>query len=284
MKQIKLTQGTPEWHEWRKSGIGSSDIAKIMGVSPFGTALTVYNEKAGLSEPAYQSAAMSLGVACEPRALELFNGSRFNFKPTCFESTEYPFFKASLDGYDAGTMVEIKTPGKKDLQLARDGVIPDYYKAQMQWQLFVAECPIGWYVCYDHERDEIVEIPIQADSESASLMKTAAIKFWQDFLMGIPPADQKKDRKFITCPEFEKLANDGKRLKYALEIAEADYNIWKKQVLQYGEDCTFTGHGLTVFRTAPRVTYDVDAMKNHGIDINQFKRVSEPGWRIAFDK
>ncbi len=44
MKIIDLEQGTPEWLEWRKNGIGSSDIATIMGANPYQTPYQLWEE------------------------------------------------------------------------------------------------------------------------------------------------------------------------------------------------------------------------------------------------
>ena len=34
-----------EWLEWRRKGIGGSDVAAIMGISPFRTARDIYYDK-----------------------------------------------------------------------------------------------------------------------------------------------------------------------------------------------------------------------------------------------
>ena len=36
-----------EWHEYRRKGIGGSDAAAVLGLSPFCTARDVYYEKIG---------------------------------------------------------------------------------------------------------------------------------------------------------------------------------------------------------------------------------------------
>lgn len=39
-----------EWLEGRRQGIGGSDVAAVLGLSPWKTALDVWNDKLGLSE------------------------------------------------------------------------------------------------------------------------------------------------------------------------------------------------------------------------------------------
>lgn len=37
-----------EWLDYRKKGIGGSDVAAIMGISPFATIRDLYNNKVGM--------------------------------------------------------------------------------------------------------------------------------------------------------------------------------------------------------------------------------------------
>lgn len=45
---VELSQGTPEWHEWRKNGIGGSDATVVEGISPYRTPRQLFYEKKGL--------------------------------------------------------------------------------------------------------------------------------------------------------------------------------------------------------------------------------------------
>ena len=53
---------TPEWHEYRKTGIGASSAAIVLGINPYNpTAMQLYHQKVGtedvnfeMSEAAYQ--------------------------------------------------------------------------------------------------------------------------------------------------------------------------------------------------------------------------------------
>lgn len=48
LEKIKLEHNSPEWLEFRKTGIGGSDAAAILGLSPFKTNVEVWEEKVGL--------------------------------------------------------------------------------------------------------------------------------------------------------------------------------------------------------------------------------------------
>ena len=43
----RLHQNTPEWHRWRRQGIGASDAPVIMGETPFKTPRTLWSIKTG---------------------------------------------------------------------------------------------------------------------------------------------------------------------------------------------------------------------------------------------
>ena len=79
-----ISQDGDAWHEFRAGGIGSSDIAAIMGKSPYKTAADVYYEKCGLSEQ-FQTAAMKRGKEKEAEALDFYNydplGRECDFSP-----------------------------------------------------------------------------------------------------------------------------------------------------------------------------------------------------------
>ncbi len=46
----RLRQNTPEWHRWRRQGIGASDAPVIMGETPFKTPRTLWSIKTGRTQ------------------------------------------------------------------------------------------------------------------------------------------------------------------------------------------------------------------------------------------
>ena len=57
---------SPEWHEERRKGIGSSDAAAILGLSKFATPLDIYLEKIGEAEERPDTAFTEWGRRLEP--------------------------------------------------------------------------------------------------------------------------------------------------------------------------------------------------------------------------
>lgn len=194
-----ISQDGDAWHEFRAGGIGSSDIAAIMGKSPYKTAADVYYEKCGLSEQ-FQTAAMKRGKEKEAEALDFYNydplGRECDFSPCCWIHDQFNFCRASLDGYSKkfNQLVEIKTPSSaKTKEEASKTEVPEYYELQIQWQLFVTGALSAEYFAYDaDEKKDLCVVIFFPNKELHSEMLLAATKFWQDFEAGICPEVEEK--------------------------------------------------------------------------------------------
>lgn len=140
------------WLAWRKKGIGASDAVIIAGLSPWKTIQELWLDKVGLAKDIEPNWAMKRGTELEPFARDIYEyqtGIKIPAKNVIHP--KYEFIKASLDGWseDERLCVEIKTPGKADLELARQGLIPEKYYPQVQWQLLCTGSDKCDYVTYD---------------------------------------------------------------------------------------------------------------------------------------
>ena len=64
-----------EWLDWRRRGIGGSDVAAIMGISPFRTARDIYYDKLGIAavdEDKGNWVAMEMGNLLEDLVARIF--------------------------------------------------------------------------------------------------------------------------------------------------------------------------------------------------------------------
>lgn len=131
-----LTQG--EFHQFRKSGIGGSDVAAICGISPFRRPLDVWMDKMGLSTPK-DSPALHWGTR-----LERIIADEFGLTHDC----EIMPGVRLQDGIRLGntdamipsrrSLLEVKTASAyKSAEWGESGTddIPDYYITQVQWYL-----------------------------------------------------------------------------------------------------------------------------------------------------
>lgn len=142
--QIIKFNSKEEWLQLRKNGIGGSDVACILGHSPFKNSIDIYKSKIEDVEQ-ITSKAIEFGNDFEPI---IFNAFKYKYKDT-YEVLDYkdvifknfwnPFLQASVDGVlvnkktlDVG-ILEIKTAQeRKSKWYDRYGnrIVPQYYLDQ----------------------------------------------------------------------------------------------------------------------------------------------------------
>ena len=132
---IEIDQGSAEWLEWRRSGIGASDAPTIMRQNPWKTVEQLRHEKQNPKFENRANAAMQRGTLLEPSARRDYC-SRYNIdmQPSCIESVTIPWMKGSLDGIniDKNRVIEIKCGQSSFKYTRRTNSVPDYYYGQLQ--------------------------------------------------------------------------------------------------------------------------------------------------------
>ena len=173
-----------EWLNYRRSGIGGSDVGAIIGVNPYGSKAEVYFDKVGEinASPDTQetSEAMYWGTRLEDIIADEFQ-RRTNKKVEknhyILRSKKYPFMLANLDRVLTGRNegLECKTSNVFNKSSWEDDNIPESYMAQVQHYMAVTGYE-GWWVavliggnnfqCQYIERDEeYIENLIKLESD-----------------------------------------------------------------------------------------------------------------------
>lgn len=176
--------------ENRRAGIGSSDVAKILGVSKWGTATDVYVDKI---EPAHVASGeriapqLEWGIRSEPiiaAAISDYNGWQLK-KVDTMAHAEYPFLIASPDRInDNGELIEIKTSGRVEgWGEPETDDIPQQYWLQCQHQLAVwhshfPETEVCWVFVLISQCD-FRRYYIRRDEEYLSSVLPALQNFWK---------------------------------------------------------------------------------------------------------
>lgn len=138
-----------EWLDVRKSGIGGSDAAAAIGLSPYMSALELWLIKTGrdanlprpdsddTSEPVYWGRLLEPIVAA---SYTKQTGNRVRRVNAVLQHPEIPFMLANVDREVTGCrdvqLLECKTAGEFGARLWREGV-PEYVQVQVQHQLAV---------------------------------------------------------------------------------------------------------------------------------------------------
>lgn len=181
----------PQWLEERRKGVGGSDVAAIMGLSPWKTAYQVYQEKRKEVALWEGNEATDWGKRMEPAIRQWYSdqtGRNVRLPDKILYHTKHPFMLASLDGFtDDRRVVEIKTArSSKGWGEPGTNEIPDYYALQVQHYMAVtgfevADVPVS----IGGGSPDLYEVP--ADTELQEMIIDAESDFWQRVIDGNPP-------------------------------------------------------------------------------------------------
>jgi putative phage-type endonuclease len=167
----------PLWLKLRRDGIGASDISGIMGVSPWTTPFQVWASKVyDLPEEA-PSEAMEWGRILESKILDEWLDRRERaafWRGALIRNKERPYVMATPDAIISEAVVEVKNRSEWSWS-----EIPDYYNAQVQWQLIATGYDLGYLVVL-HGGRRLETYEIHADAELQEKMLLAAAMFWDD--------------------------------------------------------------------------------------------------------
>jgi putative phage-type endonuclease len=139
------------WLEWRRGGLGASDIAAVAGLSPFETPTGVYLKKIGLIADSDDEEWQRIARRLEPVIGELYCDERPGWgviePQACVTHPEHPWMRATLDAKAippaeerptdpwAWLPFECKTTTRWNGDWGAEP--PDYYQCQGQWQMAV---------------------------------------------------------------------------------------------------------------------------------------------------
>lgn len=222
-----------EWLKVRESGIGSSEVATIVGLNPWETPYQLWRRKVGLDAPKPENFAMKAGHYLED-AVSLFwhdSTGRQIIKASAgdwiIRDSERPFLQVSPDrtywlgesrSPEAKGILECKTT---QFKIEADD-LPKHWFCQVQYQLGVAgyiEGSIAWLSAgRDFGYNDISFVP-----DFYGWLSEEVERFWIDYVVG------KKEPDAVSVSDVLLKYNrhtDGKSIEVAEEIFDA-YNDLK---------------------------------------------------------
>ena len=176
---------TKDVKENRHLYIGGSDIAKVMGLSRWGTPLSLWAEKTGKIPPKDLSnvEAVELGNDLEDFVANKFSqktGKAVRRSPKVYQHPQYPYMVAHIDRLITGSdeLLECKTCSffKKDEWEGEE--IPQEYILQVMWYLGITGRRIG-HIAVLIGGQSFKYKQIEFDSELFDKMVESAKDFWQ---------------------------------------------------------------------------------------------------------
>ena len=287
----------------RKCGIGGSDVAGILGISPWKSAVDVYLEKTepltaqqelDISDPRYWGHAHELEIikaymkAC---MIEKATGNKVK-KVDTLHDKEYPFLLANIDGFTSDrVVVEAKTATKSE-GWGEEGTdqIPQHYLTQVAHYAYITDCKHvdiavlffgNKFKLYRYDRNEKLEKAI----------KTKMVDFWVNNVQkNIPPEPKTlADVNYLYKDNEEPIMADSETVEIISQIRDVSGQLKelkaKKEALElavktFMKDNSILlnddGEKLATWKAVTSNRFDSSSLKTKNPDIyNQFIKTTE---------
>ena len=191
-----------KWLAYRRQGIGGSDAAAVLGISPFRTGVDLYYDKLGqpVEDDEQNWVAKEVGTLLEDLVARIFakkTGLEVCPMPVMFQHAEHPWMLADVDRLvklpDGNTAVlECKTTNYN----ARDKweydgkpIVPQYYEAQGRHYMAVMNLSRVYFCClYGNSEDEVIIRSIDRDLKYEAELIALEENFWVNHVKAkVPP-------------------------------------------------------------------------------------------------
>jgi putative phage-type endonuclease len=198
-----------DWLEKRRSGVGGSDVAALLGHSKTRGAYAVYASKVAPVDvqPHYNDEAAHWGNVLEPVVAAEFSqrtGYAVHEGKFLARSTRWPWLLATVDRWvhtggppisgmlhnerggqvvlNADAILEVKTQSAFKAHEWSGGQVPDWVLDQVQHYLTVTRFERAWVaVLVGGQAYQHVEVPASPDYQAAIVEATE--KFWHDYVL-----------------------------------------------------------------------------------------------------
>ena len=192
-----------EWLDYRRRGIGGSDAAAVLGISPFLTGRDIYYEKTGTERLAAQPdnwVALEVGhlledltakIFSEQTGLPVYQKKKMFYHPSCtFMLADLDFLATMPDGRTA--ILEIKTTGYHGRnRWWKDGkeIVPAYYEAQARHYMAVMDIDVVFFCClYGNTEDQVLIRRLDRDHDYEQELIFLEQDFWYSHVIPrLPP-------------------------------------------------------------------------------------------------
>jgi putative phage-type endonuclease len=188
IRHPRYAPGTPDWHAQRALAVGGSEIAAVLGVSPWESRFSLWHKKKGLVDPNLtDTEQLYWGRMHEPTIAARFAADHPEWKVKrtgTFTPSGRPF---QIVSPDRDVQIERGTHRPAEIKTSRDDVgwgtpgtdeVPIYYRVQGIWQadaLGADRCYFGVLFA----GSEYQEYVVPYDRSEATILLDAAAEFVQ---------------------------------------------------------------------------------------------------------
>ena len=177
---------TEEWLRWRQKGIGGSDVAPILGISKWSSAIDIWLSKTNQKrDEVVENEAMTWGKILEPVIRDRFRevtGRKVIEVHAILQNEEHPFMIADIDGLttdDNGEPAILECKCVSEFKRSEwETDIPVYYRTQVEHYLAVTGLSIA-YVAALIGGNTFVIREVHADKEMQAMLMAVEADFWR---------------------------------------------------------------------------------------------------------
>jgi putative phage-type endonuclease len=187
----------------RRTFLGASEVAAVVGLDPFKSPLDIWASKKGLIGEE-QSIAADMGNLFEGPLLSYYaakHGCEV-VKPGTLRHRSLSWARATPDGITGQRNLQCKLVGARMLWHWQDGP-PEYVQVQTQWEMEIAELPMTTVIANLGGTD-YQEFEVQRDSTIAGYLIEICGRFWRDNVLGdrMPDVDGTERARAILAAKF----------------------------------------------------------------------------------
>ena len=266
----------------RKKYIGGSDIASILGISPYKTSYQLRLEKTGKVESKDISNLPHVrrGIVAEPIARDLVNKKLGReFKALRMVGAE-PWMVANVDGIDSKGLLEIKTMSLDKHNEVASGKIPPYYECQLEWYCAISEKESCVFASYRPEDGTLNMMTYWTNKELQNRILQEARAFWNHIIQNEPPEVPESDHELCMESDMLEAAVEYKRLSEELKDIETKIKNLRDILVSKEVPLLVGGLKITPYFRKGNVDYSkIEALKN--INLDAYRKPSTLNWRIS---
>lgn len=201
-----------EWLNYRRQGIGGSDAAAVLGVSPFTTTRDLYYDKRGIVSAIEDDSnwvQLEVGHLLEDLVARIFakkTGYRIFQIKKMFRHPVHTFMLADLDYFvelpDGTTAIlEIKTTNynaREKWWNGKEEIVPLNYVLQGRHYMCVMDIDQIFYCClYGNNEDEVIIRHMERNLEYESELIALEEDFWVNHVLAEVPPPYTEDGELI---------------------------------------------------------------------------------------
>ena len=292
-----------EWLKVRKLGLGGSDMAAVLGLSPWRSPIDVWLDKTSDTVEEKESEPMYWGNVLEEVVAQEFakrSGYKVRNNNFTLQSEEYPYLLANIDreivGLDAG--LECKTANAFKANEWDGDNVPDAYYIQCQHYMAVTG-KSSWWIAALIGGNTFVYKEIKRNEEVIKAIIDTGAAFWELVESKTMPAPddtkqcenalkklyQKSNGQSVELPaNYGNMIIDYLEIKNQLselETKKRGIENVMKDFLKDNEKATYGEHFVSWKSTKPRETFDAKAFKDDYPELHKkYIKVGEPSRRM----